>query len=168
MKIDFLTLSVIVLLITLVPFFFTPVLGIFSQNTLVKRFKAESLKLKINISFKLQWNTNIAGIDVINKQFLFLQSLDQGIKTQQVDLNQVIGIKLHSQSNKFKYNNSYRETLSLVELEFYQANSDVPIRINLFNDELNFVEDHEIENAQKLMTELQKYVCAKPVMRHSA
>lgn len=50
------------------------------------------------------------------------------------------------------------ETLSKIHLEFYENNSAELKTVNLFDNELNYMQDFEVKNAQILVTELQKYL----------
>ncbi|CAN5125661.1 hypothetical protein BH23BAC2_BH23BAC2_20800 [soil metagenome] len=45
-------------------------------------------------------------------------------------------------------------------MEFYENNSAEFETVNLFDNELNYTQDFEVKNAQKLLTELQKYLIA--------
>lgn len=168
MKIDFIIISGILVIISFLPFILMPILGMKNQKNLTRTFREESLKLGLNISFKLQWNTNIAGIDIMNKHFLFIQRLDNNLKIKHIDLNQVNEVKLVTKTCEFKVKEKFRQSLSQVDLEFYQPNSEVPVTVNLFDYDLNYTEDLEIKNSQKLLVELQKYVNAVPVLKHTA
>lgn len=66
MKIDFIMISGILLIISFLPLILLPFLGMINHKKLTKTFREESLKLGLNISFKPQWNTSIAGIDIMN------------------------------------------------------------------------------------------------------
>lgn len=168
MKIDFIIISGILVIISFLPFILMPILGMKNQNNLTRTFREESLKLGLNISFKLQWNTNIAGIDIMNKHFLLIQRLDHDLKIKHIDLNQVTGVKLVTKTCEFKVKENFRQTLSRVDFEFYQPNSEIPVTVNLFDSDLTYTEDLEIKNSQKLLLELQKYVNAATVLKHTA
>ena len=168
MKIDFIIISGILVIISFLPFILMPILGMKNQKNLTRTFREESLKLGLNSSFKLQWNTNIAGIDIMNKHFLLIQRLDNDLKIKHIDLNQVNDVKLVTKTCEFKVKEKFRQTLSQVDLAFYQPNSEVPVTVNLFDYDLNYTEDLEIKNSQKLLVELQKYVTSVPVLKHTA
>ncbi len=168
MKIDFIIISGILVIISFLPFILMPILGIKNQKNLTGAFREESLKLGLNISYKLQWNTNIAGIDIMKRHFLLIQRLDNGLKIKHIDLNQVNDVKLVTKTCEFKVKEKFRQTLSQVDLAFYQPNSEVTVTVNLFDYDLNYTEDLEIKNSQKLLVELQKYLNAAPVLKHTA
>lgn len=52
------------------------------------------------------------------------------------------------------------ETLSKVNLEFHENNSQEVKTVNLFDYEQNYYQDFEVKNAQKLVTEMKKYLTA--------
>ena len=122
----------------------------------------------LNISYKLHWNTNLAGIDILTKQFLFIQKPENDLIIHRVNLSEVNEIKLAIKNCEFKLQDKVMQTLSRIDLEFYNHNSNEPVLVNIFDYDLNYTEDLEIKNAQKLLVELQKYIIAKPVLRHSA
>lgn len=168
MKLDFIIISAILVIICFLPFILIPLLSFKNHKILTNKFREESLKLGINVSFKLQWNKNIAGIDIMNRHFLLIKILDQNIETHHINLNQVYEVKLVTKNFNYKVKGEFRQTLSLVDLEFYQPNSEMPTTVNLFNYDLNYTEDLEIKNSQKLLVELQKYLNVQPVLKHTA
>lgn len=168
MKLDFIIISAILVIICFLPFILIPLLSFKNHKILTNKFREESLKLGINVSFKLQWNNNIAGIDIMNRHFLLIKILDQNIETHHINLNQVYEVKLVTKNFNYKVKGEFRQTLSLVDLEFYQPNSEMPTTVNLFNYDLNYTEDLEIKNSQKLLVELQKYLNVQPVLKHTA
>lgn len=168
MKLDFIIISAILVIICFLPFILIPLLSFKNHKILTNKFREESLKLGINVSFKLQWNKNIAGIDIMNRHFLLIKILDQNIEMHHINLNQVYEVKLVTKNFNYKVKGEFRQTLSLVDLEFYQPNSEMPTTVNLFNYDLNYTEDLEIKNSQKLLVELQKYLNVQPVLKHTA
>lgn len=168
MKIDFIIISSILVIISFLPFILLPLLRIKDHKSLNRTFKEEALKLGLNISFKLLWNTNIAGIDILNKQFLFVQRPDKDLIIQHINLNQVNEVKLVTKTCEFKLKEKFRQILSRVDLEFCHHNSEEPVSVNLFDYDLNYTEDLEIKNSEKLLVELQKYLNAKPVLKYTA
>ncbi|MEP6261995.1 MAG: hypothetical protein ABJ092_10490 [Gillisia sp.] len=168
MKIDFIVISGILVIISFLPFILLPVLGMKDHKNLLHSFKETSLTMGLNISFKLQWNTNIAGIDILKKQFLFIQKPENDLLISRVNLNEVNEVKLAIQNCELKLQDKVMQTLSRIDLQFYTHNSTEPVLVNVFDYDLNYTEDLEIKNAQKLLVELQKYIIAKPILRHSA
>ena len=168
MKIDFIIISGILVIISFLPFILLPILGAKDQKNLFKSFKETSLKLGINITYQLKWNSNIAGIDILNRQFLFIQRPENDLITHHVNLNQVKEVKITIKTCEFKLQEKVMQSLSRVDLEFYNHNSKEPVVVNVFDNDLNYTEDLEIKNAQTLLVELQKYISAKPILRHTA
>ena len=89
MKIDFIIVSGILVIISFLPFILLPFLTNTKKKNLRRKFKEEALRLSFNITFELIWNSNIAGIDILKKQFLFVQEPDSDFVIQHVDLNKV-------------------------------------------------------------------------------
>ena len=168
MKIDFIIISGILVAVSFLPFILLPILGMKDEKNLSKTFKEKALKLGLNPSFKLHWNTNLAGIDILNKQFLFIQKPENDLIIHHIDLNKVNEVKLVIQNCEFNLQKKVVSTLSRVDLEFHLHNLTGPVIVNIFDYELNYTEDLEIKNSQKLLVELKKYINAIPVLKHTA
>ncbi len=168
MKIDLIIISGILVIISFLPFILIPLLRSREIKKFKNKFKEEASALGLNISYQLSWNTNIAGIDVLKRQFLLVQNFNDEFSVQQVNLNRVQLIKLVTENRSTELNKNSVESLSRVNLEFYENDLVEPVSVNLFNYDLNYTQDLEIKNAQKLVSELQKYVIAQPVLKHTA
>jgi hypothetical protein len=168
MKIDFIIISGILVIMTFLPFILFPILSSKEEKNLRKKFKEEALRLVLNISFQFNWNTNIAGIDILKREFLFVQKPDLDFVIQHVDLNKVSQIKLVSHNTEFRLQDKLIQTLSRVDLEFSKNNTSESVTINLFDSDSNYTQDLEIKNAEKLVAELQKYLNAQPVLKRTA
>lgn len=168
MKIDFIIVSGILVIICFLPFILSRFFGNKKKKNLGRKFKDEALKMRTNITFKLTWNTNIAGIDVLKKQFLFVQQPENEIIVHHIDLNRMSQVKLSAHYAKYSLHNKLVQTLSRVDLEFYESNTSSISMVNLYNYELNYTEDFEIKNAENLVSELNKYLNAMPILKHTA
>lgn len=168
MKIDFIIIWGILVIISFLPFILFPLLGSKEEKKLRRKFKEEALGLVLNISYELRWNANIAGVDMLKRQFLLVQKPDTDFIIQHVDLNKVSQIKLVSHKAEFSSQGKLVQTLSRVDLEFVENSTAGAVTVNLFDSESNYTQDLEIKNAEKLVVELQKYLKAKPVLKRTA
>lgn len=168
MKIDFIIISGFLVIITFLPYILFPLLRSKEEKNLRRKFKEEALRLVLNISYELIWNTNIAGVDIFKRQFLLVQKPDSDFITQYVNLNKVSQIKLVSHNAEFSLEGKRIQTLSRVDLEFSENNIVESVTVNLFDSESNYTQDFEIKNAEKLVSELQKYLKAQPVLKRTA
>ncbi len=168
MKIDFIIVSGILVILCFIPFILLPFLVNTKRKNLRRKFKEEALRLSLNISFKLNWNTNIAGIDILKKQFLFVQEPDSDFLIHHVDLTKVSLVKILSHFEEYRSNNKPVKNLTKIDLEFYEINTTSPLTVNLFNYALNYTQDYEIKNAELLVMELQKYSNAITILKHTA
>lgn len=167
MKIDFIIISSILVIICFLPFILFPLLANKEEKSLKKRFNEEALKLGLNISYELCWNTNIAGLDILKRQFLLVQKPDMDFEIETVDLNKVRDIQLLTQTVRIKQRHELVEILSRIELEIYTDNL-APKVLTLFDHDLNYNQDFELKNAQILLAELKKYLSAQPVLKRTA
>lgn len=168
MKIDFIIISAILVIISFVPFILFPVIGSMEMKKLKHKFKAEVLNLGLNISYKLQWNTNLAGIDILKRKLLFVQTTEKGFYIKHVDLNNISEVKMITQTVQIKEQGKLVHILSKVDLEFFENHSKTLQTITVFDHNLSYSQDFEIKNAQKLVDELQKYLNVQPLLKRTA
>jgi len=168
MKIDFIIISSILAIICFLPFILLPLLGTNEEKSIQRKFKAEALRLGLNISFELHWNTNRAGIDILKRQFLFIQKPDKDFVIKKIDLTKVDQIKMITHYVTVKQNRIRVEILSRIELEFYEDHTLTPSIVTLFDHDQNYNQDFELQNAQKLANELQKYLMDQPLLKRTA
>ncbi|MDT0689978.1 hypothetical protein RM549_09300 [Salegentibacter sp. F188] len=168
MKIDFILISSALAIICFLPFILLPLFESKEEKKLKNKFKEEALRLGLNISYELSWNTNLTGIDILKKQFLFVQKSDLGFRVNHVDLSNVSQIKMVTQTVNVKQQGKLEEILSRIELEFYNCNSLAPLIVTVFDHDLNYNQDYELKNAKDLVGELQKYLNALPVLKRTA
>lgn len=168
MKIDFMFISIILVIISFLPFILFPLLKHKEEKKLRSKFKEVATSLGLNMSFELAWNTNLAGIDILKREFLFVQYLNDQFLTHRVTLKKVQNIKLVVENKQVENQNKKNETLSRVTLEFYENNLAEPLSVTLFDSDQNFMQDFELKNSKALMVELEKYVSALPILKRTA
>jgi hypothetical protein len=168
MNIDFIIVSGILVIICFLPFILCRSIVNAKKKYLGRKFKEEALRLSYNITFELNWNTNIVGIDILKKQFLFVQELESDYIIHHIDLNKISQVKLLSHYSKYSLHNKLVQTLSRLDLEFYENNTSGLLTVNLYNYDLNYTEDFEIKNAENIVSELKKYLNVMPILKHSA
>jgi len=167
MKIDFIIVSGVLVILCFLPFFLCHLFVNSKKRNLGRKFKEEAQKLSCNITFELNRNTNIAGIDIFKKQF-FIQQPENDFIIHHIDLNKINQIKLSMHYAKYSLHNKLVQTLSQLDLEFYDNNTSEIRIVNLYNYDLNYTEDFEIKNAENLVSELQKYLNVKPILKRTA
>lgn len=168
MKIDLIIISGILVILSFLPFILLPLLKNREEKKLKNKFTEEAAACGFNISFKLSWNSNLAGIDILQRQFLFVQNINKELKSYLVNLTKVQHINLVTENRNTGENIKSNHSLSRVVMEFYEYPSAEPIRIVLFDYDLHYNQDLEIKNARTLMSELQKYVHTQPILKHTA
>lgn len=168
MKIDFVVVLAILVIMSFLPFIILPLLISTKKISLHKKFKDEALRLRLNMSYELTWNSNIAGIDILKKQFLFFQERESDLVIPHVNFNKISEIELITNYAECYVQKKRVQTLSGIDLEFFENNISRPVTVNLFNYDLNYTEDFEIKNAEKLVKELQNYSNAQPVLKLTA
>lgn len=168
MKIDFIIVSGILVFISFLPFILFPLLRIQMEKNLQKKFRESAFNLSINVGYELKWNNNIAGIDILKRQFLFVQKIGEDFIIQHVDLNGVRDIKLVEHTAESKPGENIKQALTKVDLEFYRNPLSEAVTVSLFDHDLNYTQDLEVKNAGKLVAELKKYLAAQPVLKRIA
>lgn len=89
MKIDFIIVSGILVIISFFPFIIFPLLISKEGKKLRNSFKTEASRLGLNISYERIWNNNRAGIDILKRQFILVQNVENKFQIQHVDLDRV-------------------------------------------------------------------------------
>lgn len=168
MKIDFFIISGVLVIICFLPFILFPIITRKEEKKLFNKFKEEASRLGLIMSFELFWNSNMAGIDILKKQFLLVQRPDKDFIIQHINLNKVNQIKMVPENVEVRQQKKKVEVLSRIDLEFYEIYSAAPVTVNLFDHDLCYSQDLEIKNAQKLVSELQKYLNLQPVLKRTA
>ncbi|SFG22159.1 MULTISPECIES: hypothetical protein [Salegentibacter] len=168
MKIDFIIISSILVIICFLPFIIFPLIANKEKKNIINRFKEEAQKLGLNISYELLWNNNLAGVDVEKRQFLFVQKTEMNFEIRLINLIKMGDIKIRPQTHTYKIQGKPEEILTRIDLEIYEQNSlDFQV-ITLFDHDLNYNQEFELNNAQKLALELRKYLSTQPYLRRTA
>jgi hypothetical protein len=168
MKIDLIIISGILVTLSFLPFILLPLLKNREEKKLKNKFTEAAAACGFNNSFSQAWNSNLAGIDIFQRQFLLVQGINEKFMSHLINLNKVQHINLVTENrgsgDNFKPNNS----LARVVLEFYENPAAEPNIIVLFDYDLHYNQDLELKNAQILVSELQKYIHTQPILKHTA
>ena len=168
MKIDIMIVSVILVLLVVLPFFLLPLIQMRGNKKLQKKFLEEALKQNLNIDLKEIWNLNMIGVDTVQKKLLFVQQQKDGFVSECIDLSRMQSSQVIITTSQIKRNRKPEEVLQRTDIEFSPNYGEEKKLLNLFNQDLNFVQDLEVKHAEKWNSLVQKYFSSRPFLKRTA
>lgn len=168
MKIDIMIVSVILVLLVILPFFLLPLIQMRGNKKLQKKFLEEALKLNLNIDLKESWNLNVIGIDSVQKKLLLVQQQRDLYVSECIDLSSMQSSRVIIATSQVKRNRKPEEVLQRTDIEFSPNYGEEKKLLNLFNHDLNFVQDLEVKHAEKWNSLVQKYLSSRPYLKRTA
>lgn len=168
MKIDLIVISAILVILVILPFVLIPYLQNGGNKELQKKFREQATWFNINPDITQQWNLNLAGIDSVQKNFLLVQLLDTGFVVEHVDLQKVKKSQVILTYNPMVVNGKKEEVLKRIDLEFSHLYQEEKQLVNLYDYDLNYVQDLEVKHANQLQETIQKFLVSQPVLKNTA
>lgn len=167
MKIELIVISVTLVLLVFLPFYLLPLIQLKGNKKFSRLFKQEIEKYKLNIDIKESWNLNTAAIDVTAQKLLVVQALEQP-RVHYFDLKEVKNSQLHVTTIPMVKNGKTENILQQVFIEFSFYTKEAKETLCLYDYDLNFYQDLEVKNAEKLQQHIQSIVIAHPVIKKTA
>lgn len=168
MKIDIITISIIMIGCVILPFFLFPLLGYLGNTRLIKRFDQEAKRLKLNMDQKESWNQNVIGIDFNQKKLLFVQKRENNFIVEEIDLQRIEkSFMVHSKSS-VNVNGKIRDVLQRIDLELSLNSVNDKKILTLFDSSFNSSQDLEIVHAEKWNKLIQKNLPLNAYFKRSA
>lgn len=168
MKIDLIVISAILVLLVIIPFVLIPYLQNGGNKKLHKKFGEQAAWFKINPDVTQQWNLNLAGIDSVQKKFLLVQLLDTGFVVEFVDLQKIKNSQVILTYLPTMVNGKKEEVLQRIDLGFTHLYQEEKQLVNLYDNDLNYVQDLEVKHANQLQETIQKLIVSQPVLKKTA
>ncbi len=168
MKIDLIIISVILVILVFLPFYLFPLIQNSRNKKIQEIFRKKTEKYGLNIDLKEQWNTNLIGIDTVQKKLLFVQNLDDTFLTEFVDLREVKQSKVILTTVPVKKHGKIENILQCVSLEFSLLYHDKKKMVKLYDYDLCYSEDLEIMHAEKWNKYIQKHISNIPYLKDTA
>lgn len=145
-------------LCAILPLFLLPFIKYFENVKLLKKFKEEAFKNKLNIEKKEFWNKCLLGIDPVQKKLLFVQQRNDSFSVEYIDLltiqdSQLIPVSV--QSRKYRKSGSFLKRIDL-QLTF-TSQKEIKL-LNLYDFRLNQYKKMELSHAEKWNNLIHKYL----------
>lgn len=167
MKIDFIIISLILVLLVFLPFFLLPLIKNSDRKRLEKKSKEESSRYGLNLDLVETWSMNFIAIDSVQKKMLWIQKLENEYITECIDLSTVKATKLVISETDKKISGKTEKVLQRIDLEFRFFNEEVK-NINFFDYDLFVNQDLEVLHAEKWNGLIQKQLSPQKYFKRSA
>lgn len=167
MKIDLVIISAILVMLVFLPFVLIPLIQSRGNKSLQKKFKEEVSKLNLTTDIIETWNQNMLGIDSAQKKLLFVQKLEEEFIMEFIDLSLVKQADINFLNSR-PIGHHKNEELKKVILDLSLYNAEDKKSIVLYDNDLNYNQDLEVMNAEKVKGHIQKLILSRPVLKRTA
>lgn len=167
MKIDFIVISLILVMLVFLPFILLPLIHNSDRKKLQKKSREESSKHGLALDQKENWSKNFIGIDSAQKKMLWIQKLENELITDLVNLSEVRSTKLKITEIEKNKDGKTEKILERIDLEFLLLNDEKKI-IKFFDCDLIFCQDLEVMHAKKWNELIQKNLGLQIKLKKSA
>lgn len=168
MNIELIVISVILVALVFLPFILIPLVQNRGNNNLKKKFKDEADRLGLNIDIKELWNCNFIGIDSAQKKLLFVQKIDEAYVLENIDLSTVSQSRVIVAEIEKKVDKKEITELQRVDLEFTISATQQKKLINLYDSDINFIQDLEVKHAENWNNQISQFINSRPVLKKTA
>lgn len=167
MNIDLVILSLLLVFLVFLPFILIPLIQNRGSKNLQKKFHAEASMLNLKTDIIETWNQNIIGIDSAQKKLLFVQKLEEEFIIEHIDLDRLKQSELKLQYSQ-PVGHKKEEQLQKVILIITVQHTEEKKSIVLYDYDLNYTQDLEVMNAQKVNNHINKFINNRPVLKRTA
>lgn len=147
MKLDIITVSIAVVLMTFIPIFLLIFFGNEKSREVLNIFEAEKKRLGLNFNFQDRWNLNMIGIDVNKKIMLLVQNIEDSIFIEAINLEGLENVEVIPSYKTIAGNNLLEEVIIFLS---FRNRGDKTLR--LFHCDWGMLENYEINRAKKFST----------------
>lgn len=167
MKIDFIVISLTLVMLVFLPFVLLPLIQNSDKKKIKKRFEEEASRHGLNLDLKESWSMNFIGIDSAQNKLLWIQKLETEFVCQLIDLSKVKSTKLFVSEIDKKINGKSEKVLEKIDLQFQFYNEEMKT-VNFFDYDLFFNQDLEVVHAEKWNGLVQKQLIQPKYFKKSA
>lgn len=166
MKIDILIVDLVLVILVLLPFMIFILLGKRESKRLKSSFQNAVAKYALRVTHRLDWNTNMFGLDKEQQKLLFIRERNDQFLTNLIDLHEVRSSRIVTvyQENKPGKGSG---NLQRVDLELIYSSEEHEF-FNLFDSEEAIYQDHELAHAEKLNALINEVTGLRPPTLHRA
>lgn len=167
MKIDLVILSLLLVFLVFLPFILIPLIQNRGSKNLQKKFNGEASRLNLKTDIIETWNQNFIGFDSAQKKLLFVQKLEEDFIVEFIDLDGIKQSDLKLQHSQ-PVGQKKEEQLQKVILELTVQHTEEKKTIVLYDYDLNYNQDLEVKNAQKVNDHISNFIKSRPVLKRTA
>ena len=149
MKISILAINIVLVLSLAIPIIWLILLGIRSTKKTEIKLKSLSEKYKMPFTNEEIWNDNFIGINQPKKVLVFIQLTDSVPVYTEINLAEIASCKTIDTIKFFMEGKKRIPLLEKIDLEFTSIYDKESFRLNFFNVDINYNQDHELLRAKK-------------------
>lgn len=166
MKIDILIVHFAVVAAVSIPYILFVLAASNERKKIKREFEKAAKQLDLKLDQTDKWNANIIGIDKAHQKVLLVQRRKENFFTQIIDLKNVKSSVLLHDQRSIKINKKPEEVLQKIDMELSLYNGEKQL-VNLFDCDLTYSQDYEMQNAEKWNKILNEALSLRPLI-HSA
>lgn len=166
MKLDIFFVNAAILLLVFIPYFLFILLADNERKHLKQNFQRLVKQYKLAPDILYSWNKNMIGIDRKSLKLLVVQKRDF-VAHQIIDIRSIRRSSVQSEFKNIKVKGYKEEILQRVGLELETLNGEW-IVIDLFDSNKDYMQDKELQHANKLSETINSLLKDKPILSSAA
>ncbi|MDX1762155.1 MAG: hypothetical protein R3218_08380 [Christiangramia sp.] len=167
MKFDILIVDLALVAAVFVPYILFILIGRKEIQKLKNKFLEEAKKHELRLDEKENWNNNIIGLDKGKAKILLVQKRRTGFASDLVDLKDLRSCEIHKEVLSVKIGNRNEEILQRLDLHLKLYNGTVR-SLNLFNCEETYIQDYEVQHAERWQNIISSQIAFRPTINSAA
>lgn len=160
--------NVAVVSLVFVPYYLFIRLGQQEYRRINREFSGQVKQHNLKIDQMERWNLNALGIDFKQQKLLFVQRRNEKIFVQLYDLGSIKACRESFQNTTIQVNGANVTILQKVDLELIPYSGEAVTVINLFNNDMTYNEEFELDHARKWKELVNQCICARPAFKKVA
>jgi len=168
MKISILAINIVLVLSLAIPIIWLILIGIRGTKKAEKNLKKLSEKYKMPFTYEEIWNDNFIGINEPEKVLVFIQLTDSVPVYTEIHLAEITSCKTIDTSKFFMEGKKRIPLLEKIDLEFTSIYNKENIKLNFFNVDINYNQDHELLRARKWEAIINKIIDKPVITKHAS
>lgn len=158
MKISLTLVTIIITLLSVLPFFWFMYLGKNTERKHKKRLEELIKGENLILNQKEYWNNNLIGIDETKKVLLFVKVVGSENLITKIDLHDVKSCNINKITRDFKKDKKTESELQMLNLDVTFASRKPDITLTFYDIKDDFAEEFEMKRAGTWETMIKKHI----------
>ena len=168
MKISILAINIVLVSSVAIPIIWLILIGIRGTKKTEKKLKNLSEKYNMAFTYEEIWNDNFIGINEQERVLLFIQLTVSEPVYNIINLAEISFCKTIDTMKFFMEGKKRIPLLEKIDLEFTSKYDKENIRLNFFNVDINYNQDHELLRAKKWESIINKTIDKSVITRRAS